>query len=189
VHLSTGDMLREAVRKGTPLGKKAEGFMAKGELVPDELIVGLIEAKVSDGELSHGFVLDGFPRTIPQAESLKQMLTGHEMQLDRAVLFMVSDEEVVRRLSGRWHCPVCQTGYNYPSQMPNVAGKCDKDNAVLQRRPDDDENVVRNRLGVYKRQTAPIVDYYRKESILSEIPGEGHPDTVYQALLKAVDLR
>jgi adenylate kinase len=170
VHLSTGDMLREAVKKGTMLGKRAEAYMVKGELVPDELIIGLIEDKISGGELNGGFILDGFPRTIPQAESLKQMLAKHSLRLDSAVLY----------------CPVCKAGYNYPAQMPRNAGKCDNDGNDLLRRPDDEEPVVRRRLEVYRHQTEPIVDYYRSESVLTEIKGDGSPDAVYQELLKSV---
>jgi adenylate kinase len=183
VHLSTGDMLREAVKKQTPLGLEAEGFMKRGELVPDSLIVGLIEQKVADGELKSGFILDGFPRTIPQAESLKAMMAKNGVKLDRAVLFDVPDEEIVRRLSGRWHCPTCNAGYNYPSQLPKVDGKCDHDGAQLQRRPDDEESIVRNRLSVYHRQTKPIEDYYRNELLLSEIKADVAPDVVFEALL------
>jgi adenylate kinase len=186
VHLSTGDMLRDAVRKGTPLGKRAEAYMVKGELVPDELIISLIEDKVSDRELEDGFILDGFPRTIAQAESLRQMLAKHKLHLDGAILFAVPDDEVVKRLSGRWYCPVCKAGYNYPSQMPRLVGKCDNDGNTLQRRPDDEEEVVRHRLEVYRHVTAPIVDFYRNESVLEEIRGDGSPDAVYQELLRAV---
>ena len=183
VHLSTGDMLREAVKKQTPLGKEAEGYMKRGELVPDSLIVGLIEQKAANGDLKSGFILDGFPRTIPQAESLKQMMAKNGLKLDRAVLFDVPDEEIVKRLSGRWYCPSCNAGYNYPMQIPKVAGKCDRDGAALQRRPDDEESVVRNRLSVYQRQTRPIEDYYRKEMLLSEIKADVAPDVVFEALV------
>ncbi|MEW6049620.1 MAG: adenylate kinase [Candidatus Zixiibacteriota bacterium] len=187
VHLSTGDVLREAVRKGTPLGKKAEAYMTRGELVPDALIIGLIEDKISAGELRNGFILDGFPRTIPQAESLKEMLARHNMNLDRAILFSVPEEELVKRLSGRWHCPKCNAGYNYPLALPKVAGQCDKDKEPLQRRPDDEEAVVRNRLVVYRTQTRPIEDFYRRESVLTEIQGNQLPDSVFAALLKVTD--
>ena len=105
VHLSTGDVLRDAVKKGIPLGKEAEEYMSRGELVPDALIVGLIESRITNGELSQGFILDGFPRTVPQAESLKEMLEENNVTLSNVVLFAVSDNEVVRRLSGRWFCP------------------------------------------------------------------------------------
>lgn len=189
VHLSTGDMLREAVKKQTPLGQEAEGFMKRGELVPDSLIVGLIEQKVANGELKSGFILDGFPRTIPQAESLKQMMAKNGIRLDRAVLFDVPDEEIVRRLSGRWHCPTCHAGYNYPMQLPKVDGKCDKEGTPLQRRPDDEESVVRNRLSVYQRQTKPIEDYYRKELLLAEIKADVSPDMVFDALLTVTQVQ
>jgi adenylate kinase len=184
VHLSTGDMLREAVKLRTPLGIEAEGYMKRGDLVPDSLIVGLIEQKIAAGELKAGFILDGFPRTIPQAESLKQMMARNGTPLDRAVLFDVPDEEIVRRLSGRWYCPVCSAGYNYPMQLPKVDGTCDKEGAALARRPDDDESVVRNRLEVYKKQTRPIEDYYRSEKLLAEIKADTAPDAVFETLLK-----
>jgi adenylate kinase len=185
-HLSTGDVLREAVKAGTELGRKAKGYMEKGELVPDSILIDMIEDKIGSGHLGDGFILDGFPRTMPQAESLKQMLAGHDMSLDRAVLLVVDDEEIVKRLSGRWFCPQCQAGYNYPAQMPKVEGRCDYDNAELQRRPDDEEDVVRNRLQVYKKQTEPIVDFYRNESILAEVVGTGSLDEVFENVLQAV---
>jgi len=185
VHLSTGDMLRAAVKKGTPLGQQAEGYMKRGELVPDALILGLIEAKVASGDLKSGFILDGFPRTVPQAEALDRMFAENGIGLHQVVLLAVPDDEVVRRLSGRWHCPTCQAGYNYPMAMPKVAGKCDKDGAALQRRPDDEESVVRNRLEVYKRQTQPIESYYRQKSLLREIKADRSPDQVFEALLEA----
>ncbi|MBK7143481.1 MAG: adenylate kinase [bacterium] len=185
VHLSTGDLLREAVKHGTPLGQQAEGFMKRGELVSDALIIGLIEEKINKGELNTGVIFDGFPRTIPQAEALKQMLTGHEIGLDHAVLFDVPDEEIVRRLSGRWYCPTCNAGYNYPLQVPKVDGKCDKDNSQLKRRPDDEESVVRNRLDVYKKQTQPIEEYYRREGLLIAIKADIAPEAVFDALLEA----
>jgi len=186
VHLSTGDLLREAVKKGTELGKQAEGYMKAGELVPDSLIVGLIEAKIATGELKSGFILDGFPRTVPQAESLKEMLEKNEITLEKAVLIAVGDDEIVRRLSGRWFCPTCQNTYNYPANVPKSEGVCDHDGAELQRRPDDEEDVVRNRLEVYKRQTQPIEDFYRSESVLAEVNGEQKPDDVFRSIVKVV---
>jgi adenylate kinase len=189
VHLSTGDMLREAVRNQTPLGLKAEAFMKRGDLVPDDLIIGLIEQKITNGDLAAGFILDGFPRTIPQAQSLKAMMTKHGIRLDRAVLLDVPDDEIVRRLSGRWHCPTCNAGYNYPMHLPKVDGKCDSDGTALQRRPDDEEGVVRNRLEVYKKQTRPIEEFYRSEAVLSEIKADVAPDAVFEALLAATQGR
>jgi len=189
VHLSTGDVLRDAVKRGTELGKKAEGYMVRGELVPDDLIIGLIEDKVKAGELRNGFILDGFPRTIPQAAGLKAMLEKNKLTLDATILFVVDEEEVVKRLSGRWYCPKCSAGYNYPAQVPKVEGRCDYDSTELQRRPDDDESVVRNRLEVYKKQTRPIEDFYRTESILREIEAQKSPEEVFESLVSEVTPR
>jgi len=186
VHLSTGDLLRNAVKAGTELGKQAQGYMEKGELVPDNLLIGLIETKVADGTLSNGFILDGFPRTVPQAESLKDMFAKNKMSLESAILLQVSDDEVVRRLSGRWFCPTCQRTYNYPANVPKQDGVCDDDGTKLQRRPDDEPDVVRNRLEVYKKQTQPIEDFYRQESILREINGEQAPASVFEDLVQLV---
>ncbi len=185
-HISTGDLLREAVKNLTNLGRQAEEFMKSGNLVPDELIVKLIEEKISNGDEGKGVILDGFPRTIPQAESLKKMFEQNQEHLDSAVLLEVSDEEVVKRLSGRWFCPKCNAGYNYPSNRPKQEGLCDSDGQELLRRPDDDEAVVKNRLDVYKKQTQPIEEFYRQESILKEIKGEQQPDIVFQDILAAV---
>ena len=185
-HISTGDLLREAVKNLTNLGRQAEEFMKSGNLVPDELIVKLIEEKISNGDEGKGVILDGFPRTMPQAESLKKMFEQNQEHLDSAVLLEVSDEEVVKRLSGRWFCPKCNAGYNYPSNRPKQEGLCDSDGQELLRRPDDDEAVVKNRLDVYKKQTQPIEEFYRQESILKEIKGEQQPDTVFQDILAAV---
>lgn len=182
-HLSTGDILRTAVKESTSLGKQAETFMKKGDLVPDHLLIDLIESKVKSGELEGGFILDGFPRTVPQAQSLKAMFQKNDISLDAAIMFQVDDDEVVKRLSGRWFCPKCQATYNYPTNVPKREGACDHDGAQLQRRPDDEESVVRNRLEVYKKQTQPIEDFYRGESLLTEIKAEGAPEEVFQALL------
>ena len=185
-HISTGDLLREAVKNMTELGRQAEEFMNSGNLVPDELIVKLIEEKISNGDEGKGVILDGFPRTMPQAESLKNMFEQNQEHLDSAVLLEVSDEEVVKRLSGRWFCPKCNAGYNYPSNRPKQEGLCDSDGQELLRRPDDDEAVVKNRLDVYKKQTQTIEEFYRQESILKEIKGEQQPDVVFQDILAAV---
>ena len=186
LHLSTGDVLRENVKSGTELGMTAKKYMDAGDLVPDDVIVGMIEDKLKNGELDNGFILDGFPRTVPQAEALKEMFAKNDKAVDRAILLDVSDEEVVKRLSGRFYCPTCNAGYNYPAQMPKVEGRCDKDNAQLQRRPDDEEAVVKNRLDVYKKQTRPIEDFYRQESILTRIEGQQSPDQVFADLLAEV---
>jgi len=185
-HISTGDLLREAVRDKTELGKKVEDTMKQGQLVPDEVVISLIGQKIMALEENQGFILDGFPRNVPQAESLKFMFDNQHKKLDKAILLRVSDDEVVKRLSGRWNCPKCNTGYNHPSNVPKHEGICDRDGEKLLRRPDDEEAVVRKRLEVYKAETIPIEDFYRKESILTEIEGEQQPDKVFQDILTAV---
>jgi adenylate kinase len=152
-------MLREAVKNRTELGRKAEGYMSRGELVPDELIIGLIEDKITAGELNGGFILDGFPRTMAQAQSLQTMFQKNGIALDRAVLLKVSDEEIVRRIAGR---------------------------AAQEGRADDTEEVVRRRLEVYNAQTRPLEGFYEEASILAEIDGERSMETVYEAVLGAV---
>ncbi|MCX6827124.1 MAG: adenylate kinase [candidate division Zixibacteria bacterium] len=185
-HLSTGDMLRESVARKTSLGQKAQEYMETGELVPDDLILGMIEEKLCSGGWEHGFILDGFPRTIRQAEALKKMIAKNEKEIDKAILLSVSDAEVMRRLSGRFYCPTCKIGYNYPMRLPRQKEHCDFDNTKLVRRPDDEITVVRNRLEVYKRETAPLIDFYRKELILSEIETDDGPDKVTEQLLKEI---
>ncbi|MCK5127994.1 MAG: adenylate kinase [candidate division Zixibacteria bacterium] len=186
LHLSTGDLLRAAVKEGTELGKKAEGFMKAGELVPDEVIIGLIEAKQASGDLNNGFILDGFPRTIPQAESLDKMFDRVGTKIDNAVLLDVDDEEIINRLSGRMSCSGCQAGYNYPANMPKKEGVCDKCGGELVRRPDDMPDVVKNRLDVYKKQTQPIEDYYRGKGVLLPITGVGVPDEIFSRICEGL---
>lgn len=186
LHLSTGDLLREGVKNGTDLGMQAKKYMEAGELVPDKLIVDLIEEKLASGTLDNGYILDGFPRTVPQAEALRDMLEKNKSQIDKAILLDVSNDEVIKRLSGRFFCPTCGAGYNYPAQMPKKEGLCDNDGVELQRRPDDEEDVVKNRLEVYVMQTAPIIDFYRQASLLIEVPAEGSLEEITQALLKVI---
>ena len=184
VHVATGDLLREAVKRETDLGRKAKDYMKRGELVPDELIVGLIETKIASGELFRGFILDGFPRTVAQAEALKNLLAQNKMNLDKVILLKVSDTEVVRRLSGRFYCPETGETFNFPDAKPINGEIKVAENKKLLRRPDDEPEVVRNRLEVYNNQTKPIEDYYRSQSILAEIMAEDGPDNVFGALLE-----
>jgi adenylate kinase len=186
LHLSTGDLLRAAVKNGTELGQKAEKYMKAGELVPDDVIVGLIEEKQKAGDLNSGFILDGFPRTIPQAEALDKMFERVGTKIDNAVLLDVDDEEIIKRLSGRMYCSECQAGYNYPANMPKTEGVCDKCGGKLVRRPDDEPDVVKNRLEVYKKQTQPIEDYYRNQSVLLPIEGIGTPDEIFHRIEKGL---
>ncbi len=190
IHLSTGDLLREAVKDRTELGKQAQEFMQKGELVPDALIVGLIQDKINSGKLSKGFILDGFPRTIPQAESLKSMLVESGVTWDKAICFNVDDNAIVTRMAGRRLCPTCQATYNVnvAGAMPKVEGKCDNDGAALTIRDDDKEEVVTHRLSVYHTQTKPIVDFYKQESLLVEIDADTNPDDVFNSLLDEIQV-
>ncbi len=182
-HLSTGDMLRENLKNETELGLKARGYMEKGELVPDQLILDMIKQTLSGESGADGFIFDGFPRTIPQAEGLDKMLVSVNNKLDGALNLRVSDDEVIQRLSGRFFCPQCQRTYNYPANLPRKEGYCDDCDVALQKRKDDSEAVVKNRLEVYKKQTEPLIDYYNSKSILKDIDGEREIAAIFEDLV------
>ena len=185
VHLSTGDILRNAVKEGTELGLKAKAYMDAGDLVPDGLILELIRERLQHGD--KGFLFDGFPRTIPQAEGLDKMLDEIGSKIDIVLDLDVSDEEVIKRLSGRYFCPSCQATYNYPNRLPKKEGVCDKCNAELAKRKDDTEEVVTNRLKVYNEQTQPLQDYYRNKSLLKSVDGERGIDTIFSDIMSMLD--
>ncbi len=185
VHLSTGDLLRNAVKEGTELGLKAKTYMEAGNLVPDDLILGMIKERLQVGE--SGFLFDGFPRTIPQAEGLDAMLGEIGSKVGMVMDLEVSDGEVIKRLSGRFSCPKCQAIYNYPNMLPKKEGICDKCGTELQKRKDDTEEVVTNRLEVYKKQTQPLQDYYRNQSLLKGVDGEREIGTILSDLLALLD--
>lgn len=180
--IATGDMLREAVVAGTPLGAAAKAYMDRGALVPDDVIVGLIAERLGKPDARSGFVLDGFPRTIPQAEALERLLTGLGHSLDRVIYFDVPESELLRRLTGRRSCPACQTTYHVVSNPPRREGICDKCGAALAQRADDSEATVRHRLEVYAKQTAPLLDYYRGRGLLATVGGEGPIDGIQAAV-------
>jgi adenylate kinase len=177
-YISTGDMLREAVKAGTGLGKEAKSYMDKGELVPDEVIIGVILEKVEGSEAADGFVLDGFPRTITQAEALDEAFAKLGRDLTAVILLEVPDEELVRRLSGRRVSPAGRP-YHVDFNPPKVPGKCDVDGSDLIQRDDDKPEVVRKRLEVYHAQTAPLVDYYEDKGILRRFDGTLPPTEVH----------
>jgi adenylate kinase len=181
-HLSTGDMLRAGLKNETELGLKAKGYMEAGDLVPDDLILDMIKETIQTGS-GNGFIFDGFPRTIPQAEGLDSMLDSVSKKLDKAINLDVSDGEVINRLSGRFFCPTCQRTYNYPSNLPKTDGKCDDCSVDLQKRKDDSEEVVKNRLEVYKKQTEPLIDYYKNKSILNDVNGEREISVIFEDLV------
>ena len=181
-HLSTGDMLRSALKNETDLGMEAKGYMEAGDLVPDSLILDMIKETL-ENDSGSGFIFDGFPRTIPQAEGLDEMLTGVNKNLESALNLEVSDGEVVNRLSGRFFCPSCQKTYNYPANLPKNEGKCDDCNVDLQKRKDDSKELVQNRLEVYKKQTEPLIGYYSDKSILKNVNGERAIEEIFNDLV------
>jgi adenylate kinase len=183
--LSTGDMLRTAIAEGSELGIKAKSFMDKGQLVPDEVVVGLIAVRSTQAESKNGFVLDGFPRTIPQAEALDLMLTKQGRKVDSAVLFNIPDSELVIRLSGRRTCPNCSSMFHIESMKPKKDGICDKCGHALVQRDDDKVVVIQKRLAVYHEQTEPLVKYYEKAGKLKSIDATQSPEQVSLSLEKA----
>ena len=184
--VATGDMLREAVAAGTPLGREAKRFMDQGALVPDEVVIGLVDERLSRPDAGPGYVLDGFPRTVAQAEALDALLRRLGQDLDRVVFFDVSRDELLRRLTGRRVCRRCGTAFHLVSAPPRVAGQCDQCGGELYQRDDDAEATVGRRLDVYQTQTAPLLDYYRTRGLLVRVAGEGPVDRVAEAIQKAV---
>jgi len=181
--ISTGDLLRAAVAQHTPLGKEAKGFMDRGDLVPDNVVIGLVEEKVGTPECAKGFILDGFPRTVPQADTLGTLLTTKELSLDRVVHFVIPREEVINRLSGRRSCSQCPAVYHVEFVPPKRDGVCDECGGELVQRSDDRKETVESRLTVYEEQTSPLIDYYRKNNVLAELNGSGSVDDVHERLL------
>jgi adenylate kinase len=179
-HISTGDMLRAAVARGADLGLAAKRHMDAGELVPDEVVVGIIRERLAEDDAGSGFLLDGFPRTLEQAGALDAMLAQSGRVLTDVLLFDVPDEELVRRLSGRRACRSCGKGYHLVFDPPHVDGVCDKCGGELFQRDDDNEATVRKRLAVYARQTEPLVGYYAGHGLLETVYGGGRmPDEVF----------
>ncbi len=181
-HVATGDMLREAASAGTPLGREAKAYMDTGALVPDGVIIRMIAERLRRPDALKGFLLDGFPRTIAQAEGLERLLEDLGQPLERVVYFEVSEPELLRRLTGRRVCRACQTAFHMVSAPPRSPGVCDRCGGELYQREDDSEATVRHRLGVYARQTAPLLDWYRGRGMLVSVPGEGPIETIRGAV-------
>ena len=186
LHLATGDMLREAVAAGSPLGREAKDYMDRGALVPDDVIIRMMGERLGRADARPGFILDGFPRTIAQAEALAKLLKDLGQTLDTVVYFDVSEPELLRRLTGRRVCRKCGHTYHLVSNPPKRAGICDACGGELYQRDDDSEATVRNRLQVYQRQTAPLLDYYRQRNTLTTVAGEGPVAMIRDAIRKAV---
>ena len=184
-HLATGDMLREALAARTALGLEAKRFMDQGVLVPDEVIIGLMRERLAKPDAAKGFIVDGFPRTIAQAEALARLLKDAGQALDAVIFFDVSEEELLRRLTGRRVCRQCQTTYHLVSAPPQKPGVCDRCGGELYQREDDRAETVRRRLEVFARQTTPLLDYYRQRNLLTTVAGEGPIDSIRQAIRRA----
>jgi adenylate kinase len=185
--ISTGDMLREHRAKGTELGKKAQEYMDKGQLVPDEIILGMVKERLSQPDCQKGFILDGFPRTVAQAEALDKLLSEMGKKLDFALALIVPDDLLVERLTGRRTCKNCGMMYHIKYKPPKVEGKCDVCGGELYQRPDDNEETVRNRLKVYHEQTAPLIEYYKNKGILREIDGSKSIEEITQQLISILE--
>jgi adenylate kinase len=177
--ISTGDMLRQNVKDGTELGKKAKEYMDAGELVPDELIVAMAAERLREADAQDGFILDGFPRTIDQAKALDKQLGEMRRRVTTAVLIDVPDEEVVRRLSGRRVCVKAGHNYHIEFDPPKREGVCDQDGSRLIQRDDDKPEVILNRLDVYHKQTEPLIDYYDEQGLMRRIDGTRSPEEVH----------
>lgn len=185
--LSSGDMLRAAIRDGTPVGLSARNIMDRGELVPDEVIIGIMRERLAAADCAKGYILDGFPRTVEQARALERLLGETGGQLTAAVNLDVSDEEVVRRLSGRRQCTKCGVGYHLTFHPPRRENVCDACGGALYQRDDDNEKTIRERLTVYNRQTAPLLGFYEGQGLLRNVPGTGSIDDIFDRICSLID--
>ena len=184
--LSTGDMFRANISAKTPMGLAAKKFMNEGQLVPDEVVIGMIRMRIEDPDCAKGFIFDGFPRTIPQAEALDKMLTAKGLKVDRAVEFKIDDSKLVGRLSGRRTCTNCGAMYHATTMPPKVAGVCDKCGGPVVQRDDDHEAVITKRLKVYHDLTSPLVAYYSGQGKLKSLDASQPMDAVFTSLRSAV---
>jgi adenylate kinase len=185
--ISTGDMLRTAVKAGTTLGKKAQEFMKRGELVPDSVVIGLIRERIQQPDAAKGFILDGFPRTVPQAESLDETLKEMSLHLSTVLKIEVSKALLLKRLTGRRVCPGCGATYNIDTMRPQKEGICDKCGKALIQRPDDRTETIENRLTVYQKDTAPLIEYYEKQGLLQRVDCEGEYEDVMSRIYSALE--
>jgi adenylate kinase len=181
--ISTGDILREAVKKGTPLGLAAKANMESGELVTDEIVCGIVEERISEPDCAKGFILDGFPRTIAQAQFVDQMLERKGRGKPLVIDIVVDLDILLKRLTGRRTCSTCGEIYNVYFNPPKVEGVCDKDGGTLSQRADDNEESILHRLTAYKNQTAPLIDYYRAKGLLHEVEGNRDPESIATELI------
>ena len=184
--ISTGDLLRAAVKNGTDLGKEAKKFMDAGKLVPDEVVVGMVKERLTQPDAQNGFILDGFPRTVPQAEALDKMLASVGRAITKVVSIEVPDQEVVVRLSGRRTCKNCGAMYHVKFSPSKKEGVCDKCGGETYQRSDDNAETIKSRLKVFHEQTAPVKSHYAAKGLVAEIPGVGDINGITQAIMKAL---
>jgi adenylate kinase len=177
-HIATGDIFRTNVKNDTELGRRAQEYMDAGELVPDEIVVGMVRDRLQEDDAASGFILDGFPRTVPQAQALEELLAERSTPLDCVLRFSVDEEELVRRISGRRVCTDCGRTYHVQAAPPGQEGVCDRCGGELVQRDDDREEVVRHRLEVYHRQTEPLEFFYWQRGLLRDVDGVGSVDEV-----------
>lgn len=182
-HISTGNLLRENIAKATELGKQAQKYVESGGLVPDELVIDLVDSALQNYDLNKGVLFDGYPRNIAQAKNLDALLESHGSQLDKVVLIDVEPEVLIQRAIGRRVCTNCGATYHVSAQPPKVEGICDQCGEALIHRPDDQQDVVENRIQVYLEQTSPLLDYYQKTDRLLEVRGEGSKEVVFEQIL------
>lgn len=180
--ISTGDILREAIQKGTDLGLKAKSYMDSGQLVPDDVVIGIVEDRLKGKDCVKGWILDGFPRTLPQAQALDGMLKRIGISIDHVMNLEVGEGEIIKRLSGRRSCENCQTAYHIYFNRPRREGVCDSCGGRLVQRSDDREETVRERFRVYKERTEPLVSYYRERGILWKIHADGDIKNVFEMI-------
>jgi len=184
--ISTGNILREAVKKQTELGVVSKQYMDKGELIPDKLIVDLIKIRLLEDDCKVGFILDGFPRTVPQAEALTSTLKDMGISLDAVINFQLKDEILIKRLSGRRVCKTCNNNFHIYYQPPKEESKCDKCGGELYQRDDDKEEVITRRLKVYIDQTSPLINYYKEINILKDIDADAQIPVVFERVMNAL---
>ncbi len=183
-HISTGDILRDAVKRGTDVGKEAESYMNRGELVPDEVVIRLVEIRIKESDCKNGFLLDGFPRTVSQAVALDEKLRELGISMDSVIQLFADEDEIVIRLTGRRTCPVCGKNYHIKYLPPKSAETCDLDGAKLIQREDDKESTVRNRLQVYDSKTKDLISYYDKKGLLVSVDAGQQIERITEDILK-----
>lgn len=184
--LTTGDLLRQAIQEGTPLGKKVEAILEQGSLVSDPTILELMEERMAKPDAANGFVLDGFPRTVGQAEGLEKWLAEKKWKLDHVIALNVSDSIAVERITGRRQCRKCGAAYHLRFNPPKKEGRCDACGSSLTLRRDDEETTVRHRLRVYTKETAPLVSFYEKKGLLKQVDGSRGPEQIFDALCSLI---